>query len=614
MPRFLVTEGDNQRYVDLREDRPLIIGRSREADVHLDDPSLSRKHCEVKRMAGRWVLRDLNSFNGTFCNGSAVTEHQLQPGDSIVLGLSTLTFQLTPQEIADAEKGPRTLNQVDVTRRLVSLEALLEVSKAVSGLSSRDHLLELAVEKGIALTKAQRGFLVLYEGKEPQFKVARTAEWHLVADPHLSVSRSVLTSVQQTHKPVLTIDAQADLLSMSATIANLDIRSLMCAPLRSKDHTFGCLYVDSSVSQREFSEESLDLLQAFADQCAIALENVRLYEEMMASRENEKRVRQIFQKYVPADVVRRALEITDGNRLSAKQVVTVLFSDIRGFTSISERLQPEDVVTFLNDYLQRMVDIVFDEGGIVDKFIGDAVMAVFGAPFPKPDDAMRAVRAGQRMLRELDRYNADQAKKDGVQIRIGIGVHTGPVIAGNIGSDRKMEYTVIGDAVNIASRVQDLTKNFGVELIITQGCLDATRRRVAVRALPPVHVKGKELPLQVYEVPRDMELLGGNPLLEDLPTVLPHSGAMPTAHALPSIPPPPSGPSVVPPPPEGAAEPAPMPRPMTPAPMPRPHSGTLHPPAPRPATPSHGAPHIPPPPPGAPPRRPPPPPGSNQKH
>lgn len=587
MPRFLVTDAQSERYVALREDRPLIVGRSREADVHLDDPSLSRKHCEVKRIAGKWVLRDLNSFNGTFCNGNPVTEHHLVPGDRIVLGLTTLTFQLTPQEIAEAEAGPRTQNPIDMARRLGNLEALLEVSKAVSGLSSRDHLLELAVEKSITLTKAERGFLVLYEGGEPQFKVARTKDWQPVAEPQQTVSRSVLTNVQQTHRPVLTIDAQADLLSMSATIAHLDVRSLMCAPLRSKDHTFGCLYVDSSVSQREFSEESLDLLQAFADQCAIALDNVRLYEEMMHSRENEKRVRQIFQKYVPADVVRRALEISDGSRLSAKQVVTVLFSDIRGFTSISERLQPEEVVTFLNDYLQRMVDIVFDEGGIVDKFIGDAVMAVFGAPFPKPDDAQRAVRAAQRMLRELDRYNADQAKKDGVQIRIGIGVHTGPVIAGNIGSDRKMEYTVIGDAVNIASRVQDLTKEFGVELIITQGCLSATHGKLEVQTLPPVHVKGKEQALQVYAVPRDAELLGGSLLLEDMPTEA-------TASQTFALPP-------------GLRVDK---RPATPA-APRPT--TLHPPAPRPATPGHGVSAIPPPPPGPAPRRtppvPPPPPG-----
>jgi adenylate cyclase len=169
---------------------------------------------------------------------------------------------------------------------------------------------------------------------------------------------------------------------------------------------------------------------------------------------------------------------------------------------MSERMEPEAVVSFLNDYLQRMVDIVFDEGGIVDKFIGDAVMAVFGAPFPKPDDAVRAVRAGHRMLEELDRFNEDQAKIGGVNIRIGIGIHTGPVIAGNIGSDKKMEYTVIGDTVNIASRVESQCKEHQVEFLITQACYDATRRRVAVRPIGPVSVKGKENALMIFEATR----------------------------------------------------------------------------------------------------------------
>lgn len=188
--------------------------------------------------------------------------------------------------------------------------------------------------------------------------------------------------------------------------------------------------------------------------------------------------------------MREALKITDGGRLSAKLTATVLFSDIRGFTSISEKMPPEGVVGFLNDYLQRMVDIVFDEGGIVDKFIGDSVMAVFGAPVPKPDDAARAVRAALRVIEEVERFNEEQKNKSGIEIDVGIGLHTGPLIAGNIGSDRKMEYTVIGDTVNAAKRVKSLNQEMKTHVF-------------AVRELPRVQVKGKTQRLQVYEVLRD---------------------------------------------------------------------------------------------------------------
>jgi adenylate cyclase len=180
----------------------------------------------------------------------------------------------------------------------------------------------------------------------------------------------------------------------------------------------------------------------------------------------------------------------------------VLFSDIRSFTSISEKMEPEAVVGFLNDYMQRMVETVFEEGGIVDKFIGDAVMAVFGAPVVHPDDATRAVRCAIRMMEELENFNADQAKKGGVNINIGVGLHTGALIAGNIGSDRKMEYTVIGDTVNIASRVQDLNKEFKTNIIITEACYNATGRSFPVRGLRPYKVKGKEQEVMIYEVLR----------------------------------------------------------------------------------------------------------------
>jgi len=150
-----------------------------------------------------------------------------------------------------------------------------------------------------------------------------------------------------------------------------------------------------------------------------------------------------------------------------------------------------------------MVVIVFDEGGIVDKFIGDAVMAVFGAPVPKPDDAIRALRAALRMIEEVARFNQPQPQWGGVEIDVGVGLHTGPLIAGNIGSDRKMEYTVIGDTVNVASRVESLNQETKTKVLITQHCYDATGKIFALRELPPMPVNGKEQPVQMYEVLRE---------------------------------------------------------------------------------------------------------------
>jgi adenylate cyclase len=506
LAKLIILRGEQHRVFELNDD-PTSVGRAPNNTLWLDDPALSRRHCEFRRSGAHWLLRDLGSFNGSFVNNLSVTEHTLCSGDRVQIGATVLYF--VPDESAaraapPANTAPATgvEAQLATSRRLRNFTALIEIAKVLNSELDKAKVLETIVDKGVELIKAERGFLILVRDEVLDFKVARTRDKSEIKNPSKLISRSVLDRVTRTGEPVLTIDAQSALAG-SMSIAALEVRSLICVPLRLKEGILGALYVDSNVAEAEFNEESQNLLHAFADQAAIAIENARLFDEVAESREAEKSVRQLFQKYVPADVVREALNMKEGRRLSRKLTATVLFSDIRGFTSISEKMPPEGVVGFLNDYLQRMVDIVFDEGGIVDKFIGDAVMAVFGAPVPKPDDAARAVRAALRMIEEVERFNEEQKKQGGVEIEVGIGLHTGPLIAGNIGSDRKMEYTVIGDTVNAAKRVESLNQEMKTHVLITQQCYGATGEVFAVRELPRVQVKGKEQPLQVYEVLRD---------------------------------------------------------------------------------------------------------------
>ncbi len=180
--------------------------------------------------------------------------------------------------------------------------------------------------------------------------------------------------------------------------------------------------------------------------------------------------------------------------------MTVLFSDIRGFTTVSEHGRPEDIVHLLNEYFTRMVEIVFHHRGTVDKFVGDMVMALFGAPLDDPQHADHAVETALDMIEELHRLNARWAAEGRPQIDIGIGINTGPMIAGNIGSEQIMSYTVIGDAVNLGSRLESLNKQYGTRIIIS----DATRSRLAgrydFRPLGDVVVKGKTQPVAIFEL------------------------------------------------------------------------------------------------------------------
>ena len=170
----------------------------------------------------------------------------------------------------------------------------------------------------------------------------------------------------------------------------------------------------------------------------------------------------------------------------------IMFTDIRGFTSISEDLEPEEVVEFLNEYLTKMVECVDRTGGVVDKFIGDAIMAEWGILVSKGNDTENAVNSALMMRKELQEYNRDRAEKNKPLIKMGAGINTGPVLAGQIGSEDRMEITVIGDAVNLASRIEALNKPFGTDIIISEDSYNLVKDIFAVEKMAPIMVKGKK--------------------------------------------------------------------------------------------------------------------------
>jgi adenylate cyclase len=215
-------------------------------------------------------------------------------------------------------------------------------------------------------------------------------------------------------------------------------------------------------------------------------------------RERDK-LRATMGKYMTQSVVDHVMngKVELGGELLT---VTLLFSDIRSFTSISETMSAQELVKLLNEYFTEMVTVVMEEGGVVDKYIGDAIMAVFGAPVPKPDDAQRAVRAAVRMRHALAVLNEKLVARGVPAIKTGIGLHTGEVVAGNIGSEARMEYTVIGDAVNLASRLETSTKELGTDVLISDDTNALLGDEFETRAVREITVKGRAKPVMVYEV------------------------------------------------------------------------------------------------------------------
>ncbi|MCG8570352.1 MAG: HAMP domain-containing protein [Spirochaetes bacterium] len=227
------------------------------------------------------------------------------------------------------------------------------------------------------------------------------------------------------------------------------------------------------------------------------------YQSVLAQKK-EERIKLMFQKYVPQDVVNEIVHNPDSALVGKNANVTVLFSDIRSFTTISESMEPETLVESLNRYFTVMVDIIYKRKGVIDKYIGDAIMAIFGAPKEYGDDVQQAVLAGLEMVDNLERFNEQQRKLGLKEFKIGIGVNYGPVTVGNIGTSQKMDYTVIGDAVNLASRLEGLTKEYRTTLIISEGTYMAVKDFFYVREIDRVRVKGKLKPVKIFQPARKL--------------------------------------------------------------------------------------------------------------
>jgi adenylate cyclase len=214
----------------------------------------------------------------------------------------------------------------------------------------------------------------------------------------------------------------------------------------------------------------------------------------------EKRVKGTMSRYMSKDVVEKLLQEGENALQGTIQEVTILFSDIRSFTTISEKIGARGTVSMLNSYFEEMVDVIFNYGGVLDKYIGDAIMANFGTPFQKPEDTDNAVSVACEMIVRLRGYNARRAAEGLDPIDIGVGVNTGEVVAGSIGSLKRMDYTVIGDGVNLASRLEGVTKVYGAKVILSEFTLRKLTKPHQVRQLDLIRVKGKELPVAIYEL------------------------------------------------------------------------------------------------------------------
>jgi adenylate cyclase len=226
--------------------------------------------------------------------------------------------------------------------------------------------------------------------------------------------------------------------------------------------------------------------------------------EAVLSKKKEQRIRQIFQLYVPQEIIDQCFSNPEAMLVGDDRVVPILFSDIRGFTTISEGMRPDDLVNTLNRYFSIMVDIIMNRNGVVDKYIGDAIMAFWGTPVKREDDALQSVLAGLEMISGLEEFNRYQRENGKKEWNTGIGINYGNVTVGNIGSERKMNYTVIGDMVNLASRLEGLTKKYHQSMLISESLHMKVKDALPCRLVDSVAVKGKTRGVKIYTACKEL--------------------------------------------------------------------------------------------------------------
>jgi len=530
MARLIISAPNGKRGI-LEITKPVTtVGRGNANDLVLNHTSVSRLHAVIKLEAdGSVLIADRGSTNGVLVNGTRITaETPLEAGADVQIGAYGLKYETFAEGALRVEKVevPSTVNEVlhaeamqkaaptdapvgskdDLVAQIKKLErekylltVLYDAGKSLSAKLSIDDIAEQVAKLAFRIEGVERGFMMLFDekGEVQRQTEVRYRRKPKTEQPQISLSRSVLDLIKTEKQPILISDAAVDeRFTGSESMKISGLQSAMCAPLLGKERLLGIFYVDNLEQTDAFTQDELNVFALVAAQAASAIDSAITHEQLA----RQAVQRSALERFLSPDVVGMIAADPDNVRLGgANQVVTVLFSDIRGFTSISEKLPPEKIVEILNEYFTRVTDVIFDNGGMLDKYLGDGVMAVFGAPISKGNDALNAVRAGIELQRLVLQLNVDSAARKWPELRVGVGINTGIVTAGNIGSPRRLDYTVIGDTVNVAARL--MANAAGWQVLVSESTAQHLGPEFQIEPLAPLSVKGKSQPLSVFSVP-----------------------------------------------------------------------------------------------------------------
>src|SRR6266545_3820804 len=477
MYRLIYQDGDTPQAYTFTEGE-VTIGRSPDCQIVLKDFGISRTHARLVADDEGVRIQDLKSKNGTQVNGVPVVEAPLKDGDRILLGKFQLAFSKTLEgkvvldeakplseeagtiirSVGELSKllsdtGQReavglaekkvSADALDVEKANRILKVLTKVAETLIAVRPVEEVLQQVMDIVFEHIPADRGFLMLSEDGSDKLTpmVVKHRNSNSADEGKISISKTIADRVTKDRVSILTSDAMVDpRFGAGDSIRFHGIRSAMCAPLWNQAHVIGIIHVDSPMLANCFTLNDLDLLTALANYAAVAVERARLNQKIVAEEKKRERLGRFLSPQVTARIIATSESQSAALGVPEEREVTVLFADIVGFTRMSETMSPAAVALVLNDYLSRMTDVIFKYEGTLDKYIGDAIMAVFGAPLDMPDHAARAIRVALEMRERLEEFNGERRE---TPLKIRIGINSGKAVAVEIGSINKKEYTVL---------------------------------------------------------------------------------------------------------------------------------------------------------------------------
>jgi len=521
------------RVMDLKHE--LSVGRTEGNDLILNHPSVSRKHAKFELRGEFWWVIDLKSTNGVKLNGNLITEAQVAAGDKISVGSVLLDARALPSvdfnadsmfdnpsgtvirrisdfnsefgldisEALDNKAGvTRPPSQPGLREPAVSREkifqVLVQVAKALLASEELQVVLTTVMDIIFKYLPVERGLIILFDDEgNPIPKLTKFIDGAEQQD--IPISRTILKMVAQQQVALMTSNALEDARLLGGkSIAIHGIRSAMCVPLWNRQRVIGAVQVDSPIHIGSFTEEDLDLLTALANFAAVAIERAQLAEKIEEERKIRARMERYHSPAVVDEIVKGSISISTESEVRSTDV-SILFADISGFTTVSETKKPEEVAEFLSHFFSCAVESIFAYGGTLDKFIGDAVMAFFGAPLAQDDHADRAVLTGLMLQRMVNDWNVERAKTDLPEVKVRVGINSGLAVVGNVGTEKRVDYTVLGTSVNIASRLESGVAKPG-QVVISQNTMDRIMGSFETESLGEFALKGLQQKMPVFAV------------------------------------------------------------------------------------------------------------------